>query len=287
MHDSLNVGANSIDFSVNEPLTVRPRRVGVNRHAIETELDDILCGHERRRHSPRHEIVVRIFQRANGHMSKAVQYPLLDENSARHDKIGNALLVGIALRRSMLRRDARLRRRATQGNDQKHQRETVSRAPHAGVHSSLRKVRLRKIKDYSALRPVASISWPHRLWSASMMRRISLGLLGAGSRPAPNRTFCASGIAAILAISALSTVTRSSGVPRGANSASHEETLKLGTPASRSVGIFGMECERTDSATPKATTWPLLIIGKIEAVSNNPKGTSPEAIATAAGAPPR
>jgi len=120
-----------------------------------------------------------------------------------------------------------------------------------------------------------------------MMLRISLGLLGAGSRPAANRTFCASGIAAILAISALSLTTRSSAVPRGANSASHEGALKLGTPYSRSVGMFGMECERTDSATPKATTWPLLIIGKIEAVSNNPKGTSPEAIATAAGAPPR
>ena len=120
-----------------------------------------------------------------------------------------------------------------------------------------------------------------------MMRRISLGLLGAGSRPAANRTFCASGIAAILAISALSPATRSSGVPRGANSASHEGTLKLGTPASRSVGISGMDRERAGSATPKAMTWPPLIIGRIAAVSNNPKGTSPEAIATAAGAPPR
>src|SRR5262245_62588942 len=46
----------------------------------------------------------------------------------------------------------------------------------------LRKIPLRKIKDYSALGPVAWINWPHRLWSASMMRRISLGLLGAGSR---------------------------------------------------------------------------------------------------------
>jgi len=36
-------------------------------------------------------------------MSKAVQHALLDENPARDDKIGNALLVGIALRRSMLR----------------------------------------------------------------------------------------------------------------------------------------------------------------------------------------
>jgi hypothetical protein len=35
----------------------------------------------------------------------------LDENPARDDKVGNALLVGIGLRRSMLRRDARLRRR--------------------------------------------------------------------------------------------------------------------------------------------------------------------------------
>src|SRR5215831_9091841 len=133
MHDSLNVGANLIDFSVNESLTVRPRRVGVNRYAIEVELDDVLCGHERRRHSPRHEIVVRVFQRANGHMSKAVQYALLDKHSARHDKIRNALLVGIALRRSVLRRDARLRRGcATQGDHQRQQRETVSRAPHAG-----------------------------------------------------------------------------------------------------------------------------------------------------------
>ncbi len=48
-----------------------------------------------------------------------------------------------------------------------------------------------------------------------------------------------------------------------------------------------MERERTGSATPKATTWPLLIIGRIEPVSVNPKGTSPDAIATAAGAPPR
>ena len=44
-------------------------------------------------------------------MSKAVQHALLDENPARDDQIDNALLVGIALRRSMLRRDARLRRR--------------------------------------------------------------------------------------------------------------------------------------------------------------------------------
>ena len=44
-------------------------------------------------------------------MSKAVQHALLDENPARDDKIGGALLVGIALRRSMLGRDARLRRR--------------------------------------------------------------------------------------------------------------------------------------------------------------------------------
>src|SRR6516165_6826469 len=87
--------------------------------------------------------------------------------------------------------------------------------------------------------------------------------------------------------STLSLATRSSGVPRGANSASHEGALKLGTPASRSVGILGMDCERTDSATPKTTTWPLLIIGRIAAVSTNPRGTSPEVIATAAGAPPR
>jgi hypothetical protein len=66
-------------------------------------------------------------------MSKAVQHALLDKNSARHDKIGNALLVGIALRRSMIRRDARLRRGCTpQGDDQRQQRETVSRVPHAG-----------------------------------------------------------------------------------------------------------------------------------------------------------
>ena len=48
-----------------------------------------------------------------------------------------------------------------------------------------------------------------------------------------------------------------------------------------------MDRERAGSATPKAMTWPPLIIGRIAAVSNNPKGTSPEAIATAAGAPPR
>src|SRR5262249_20912725 len=48
-----------------------------------------------------------------------------------------------------------------------------------------------------------------------MMRRISLGLLVAGSRPAANRTLCASVIAMILAISALSLAIRSCGVPRG------------------------------------------------------------------------
>src|SRR5262252_896085 len=116
-----------------------------------------------------------------------------------------------------------------------------------------------------------------------MMLRISLGLLGAGSRPAATRTFCASGIVAILAISALSLTTRSSGVPRGANSASHEGALKLGTPDSRSVGMFGMDCERTGSATPKAITWPLLIIGRIEAVSNNPKGTTLEQLSRQVG----
>src|SRR5262249_27873300 len=120
-------------FSVNESLAVRPRRVGVNRYAVEIELDDVVCGHQRRRHSPRHEIVVRVFQRASGHVSKAVQHALLEENSTRHDQIGNALLVGIALCRSMLRREARLRRGCTtQGDDQRQQRETVSRAPHAG-----------------------------------------------------------------------------------------------------------------------------------------------------------
>src|SRR3954466_16338224 len=77
-----------------------------------------------------------------------------------------------------------------------------------------------------------------------MMRRISVGLLETGSRPAADRTFCASGMAVILAISALSLAMRSSGVPRGANSASHDMALKFGTPASRSVGIFGMDGER-------------------------------------------
>ena len=48
-----------------------------------------------------------------------------------------------------------------------------------------------------------------------------------------------------------------------------------------------MDCERTGSATPKATTWPPLIIGRIAAVSVNARGTSPDATATAAGAPPR
>src|SRR5262245_21291364 len=95
----------------------------------------------------------------------------------------------------MIRRDARLGRGCTtQGDDQRQQRETVSRAPHAGC-----RLLASKIKDYSVLKPVTCINWPHRLWSASMMRRISLGLLGAGSRPAANRTFCASGIAVILA----------------------------------------------------------------------------------------
>ena len=48
-----------------------------------------------------------------------------------------------------------------------------------------------------------------------------------------------------------------------------------------------MERARTGSATPKATSWPLRIIGRTEPESVNPKGTTPEAIATAAGAPPR
>ena len=94
------------------------------------------------------------------------------------------------------------------------------------------------------------------------MRRISLGLLGAGSRPAASKTFCASGSATIFEISALSLAILSSGVPRGANIASHDMALKLATPASRSVGIFGIARERTGSATPKATTWPLPIIGR-------------------------
>jgi hypothetical protein len=48
-----------------------------------------------------------------------------------------------------------------------------------------------------------------------------------------------------------------------------------------------MDCARTGSATPNAMTWPLPIIGRIAAVSTKPKGTSPDAIATATGAPPR
>src|SRR5215211_2773453 len=131
MHDGLDVGANAIDFSVNESLTVRPRRVGVDRYAVEIELDDVLCGHKRRRHGPRHEIVARVLQRANRHMSKAVQHTFLDKDPARHDKISNALLVGIGLHRSMLRCAARLRGScATQGDDQTQQHDTVSRAPH-------------------------------------------------------------------------------------------------------------------------------------------------------------
>ena len=76
-------------------------------------------------------------------------------------------------------------------------------------------------------------------------------------------------------------------MPRGANIASHDMALKLATPASRSVGIFGIARERTGSATPKATTWPPAIIGRIAAVSVKAKGTSPDATAAAAGAPPR
>jgi hypothetical protein len=119
------------------------------------------------------------------------------------------------------------------------------------------------------------------------MRRISAGLLGDASRPAADSTFCASGIASILAISALSRAMRSSGVPRGANNASHDMALKLATPASRKVGISGIEGARAGSATPRATSWPLPIIGRIAAVSVIANGTSPDATATAAGAPPR
>src|SRR5262249_57508881 len=87
---------------------------------------------------------------------------------------------------SMIRRDARLRRGCTtQGDDQRQQRETVSRAPHAGC-----RLLASKIKDYSVLKPVTCINWPHRLWSASMMRRILLGLLVAASIPSANKTFC-------------------------------------------------------------------------------------------------
>src|SRR5262249_43703704 len=132
MHDGLNVGANSIDFSMNKSLTVRPWRVGVDRYAVEIELHDVLCGHKRGRHGSRHKIVVRVVQRANRHMSKAIQYTFLDENSARHNKISNALLLGIGCARSMLRRDARLRHGyAPQGDDQRQEHESVSRAPHS------------------------------------------------------------------------------------------------------------------------------------------------------------
>src|SRR5262249_11193810 len=282
MHDGLNVGANSIDFSMNKSLTVRPRRIGVDRHAIEIKFDDVLCGRKRRRHRPRHEIVVRVVQRANRHMSKAVQHAFLDENSARHNKISNALLIGIGCGRSMLRRDARLRHGcAPQGDDHRQQHESVLRAPHSVSTPGFDRFALLGLeaRRLYQLTPFLVVRCDD---AAHLIRTVGGRLEARG-----DRTFCASGIAAILAISALSLTTRSSAVPRGANSASHEGALKLGTPDSRSVGMFGMECERTDSATPKATTWPLLIIGKIEAVSNNPKGTSPEAIATAAGAPPR
>src|SRR5258708_31399518 len=44
-------------------------------------------------------------------------------------------------------------------------------------------------------RPPRSTLFPYTTLFRSMMRRISLGLLVAGSRPAANSTFCASGIA--------------------------------------------------------------------------------------------
>src|SRR5262245_40555641 len=69
---------------------------------------------------------------ADGLQSKAVQHAFLDENSARHNKISNAVLIGIGCGRSMLRRDARLRHGyAPQGDDQRQQHESVSRAPHS------------------------------------------------------------------------------------------------------------------------------------------------------------
>jgi hypothetical protein len=64
-------------------------------------------------------------------------------------------------------------------------------------------------------------------------------------------------------------------------------TLKLGTPASWSVGMFGIDFERTGSDTPSAMTWPLSSIGMTAAVSDSPNGTSPAAIAPAISEPPR
>ena len=78
---------------MNESLTVCPWRVRIDQHAVEIELDDVFRSNQRRGHGPRHEIVVRIFQRANRHVPKTIQHAFLDENSARENEVCNALLI--------------------------------------------------------------------------------------------------------------------------------------------------------------------------------------------------
>src|SRR5262245_4723575 len=57
VHDGLDVRADLVDFTVDEPFAVRAWRARIDRYTVGIELDDVVCGHERRWHRPRHEIM--------------------------------------------------------------------------------------------------------------------------------------------------------------------------------------------------------------------------------------
>src|SRR5262249_16074139 len=111
-------------------------------------------------------------------------------------------------------------------------------------------------------------------------------IVGVWAPPAAKRSL-RSGMARILAISALSLSTIGCGVPLGANMPTQLEASTSGTPSCCSVFHSGLKDEVLAVVSASTRMRPAFTCGSAEEIASVPSGTSPAATAAPAGAPPR
>jgi hypothetical protein len=86
VHHRDDIRADFIDFAVDEPLQVRRPPVGVHRVAVEVVFDDVVGGHQGRRHAARQQIAVGVLGMTHADMAEPVDDVLIVQDAvARHE----------------------------------------------------------------------------------------------------------------------------------------------------------------------------------------------------------